>query len=185
MRTVASTPIVPICAHTDLSANAPATPPSKITDSTASAVGSIVITTSAFRAASLADGAATAPAAASEAVAVADLSQTRVFMPAATRFRVIADPMIPAPSTATVARASLPFAPAMTAPFLLSPYEDLARPPWLHRRQRPCGDPASRVRGYLLAGIGAGRGQLTGVLRPDRGAVCPRLSEFRLAGRRV
>jgi len=41
VRTVASTPIVPICAHTQPSANAPATPSSKITDSTASAVGSI------------------------------------------------------------------------------------------------------------------------------------------------
>jgi protease I len=28
-------------------------------------------------------------------------------------------------------------------------------------------------------------GRLADVLRPDRGAVCPRLSEFRLAGRRV
>ena len=43
---VASTPIVPICAHTLPSANAAATSASKMTDSTAAAVGSIVITTS-------------------------------------------------------------------------------------------------------------------------------------------
>ena len=46
---VAWTPIVPICAHTLPSANAAATPPSKMTDSTAAAVGSMVITTSASR----------------------------------------------------------------------------------------------------------------------------------------
>jgi hypothetical protein len=119
MRRVDSTPIVPICAHTHPSGNASATPPSKITDSTASAVGSIVITTSASRTASRADGATTAPAAASGAVAAGDPSHTHVFKPAATRLRVIADPMIPAPITATVVRASLPFAPAMTVPFLL------------------------------------------------------------------
>src|SRR5580704_19085759 len=118
MRRVDSMPIVPISAHTHPSANASATPPSKITDSTASSVGSIVITTSASRTASGAVGATTAPAAASGEVAAADRSHTRVFRPAATRLRLIADPMIPAPSTATVVRASLPFAPTTAVPSL-------------------------------------------------------------------
>jgi hypothetical protein len=119
IRRIASTPIVPICAHTHPAANAPATPPSKMTDSTAPAVGSIVITTPASRTASRADAATAAPASASGPVADAALSHTRVVRPAATRLRAIADPMIPAPITATAVPASLPFTPAMTAPFLL------------------------------------------------------------------
>ena len=90
-----------------------------MTDSTASAVGSIVITTPASRTASRADAATTAPASASGPVADGDRSHTRVFRPAATRLRVIADPMMPAPITATAARASLPFVPGIVAPFLL------------------------------------------------------------------
>jgi hypothetical protein len=80
------------------------TPSSKITDSTASAVGSIVITTSAFCTAARAEAATVAPASPSGPAAAADRSHTRVLKPAATRLRVIADPMIPAPITATVER---------------------------------------------------------------------------------
>jgi len=121
MRRVASTPIVPICAHTQPSANAPATPPSKMTDSTASAVGSIVITTPASRTASRAGAATTAPASAKEPVADDDRSHTCVVRPAAIRLRAIADPMMPAPITATAGRASLPFAPAITTPSFCGP----------------------------------------------------------------
>ena len=53
-----------------------ATPPSKITELTTSAVGSIVITTPASRTASRADAAATAPASAERAVAETDRSHT-------------------------------------------------------------------------------------------------------------
>ena len=87
----------------------------------------MVITTPASRTASRADAATTAPASASGAVADDDRSHTRVFRPAATRLRAIADPMMPAPITATVAPASLPFAPAMTTPFLLRPAPPAAR----------------------------------------------------------
>ena len=79
-----------------------------------------MITTPASRTASRADAATTAPASASGAVADDDRSHTRVFRPAATRLRAIADPMMPAPITATVGRASLPFAPAMTTPSFTS-----------------------------------------------------------------
>ena len=118
---VAWTPIVPICAHTLPSANAATTPPSKMTDSTAAAVGSMVITTSASRTASGADAAAPAPAPARAATAPGDPSQTRVSRPATARFLAIADPMMPAPITATTVRAALPFTPAITVPFLLRP----------------------------------------------------------------
>jgi hypothetical protein len=51
-----------------------------------------------------ADAAAVAPASARAAAAAADPSQTRVSRPAAARFRAIADPMMPAPITATTVR---------------------------------------------------------------------------------
>jgi hypothetical protein len=98
---VSVTPIVPICAHTAPGANASATPPSKTTEVTTPAVGSIVITTRASLTASAADAATRAPAPASGAVADADRSHTVVSSPAAIRLRAIADPMIPVPSTAT------------------------------------------------------------------------------------
>ena len=115
---VASTPIVPICAHTLPSASAAATPPSKMTDSTAAAVGSMVMTTSAPRTASGADTAAVAPA--SARAAAGDLSHTRVSRPAAVMFRAIADPMMPAPITATTVRA-VPFTSAITVPSSCGP----------------------------------------------------------------
>jgi hypothetical protein len=42
-----------------------------------------------------------------------------VSRPAAARFLAIAEPMMPAPITATTGRASLPFTAAITVPFLL------------------------------------------------------------------
>src|SRR5216684_3601860 len=92
-----------------------------MTDSTTSAVGSIVITTPASRTASRADAATTAPASASGPVADAVLSHTRVVRPAAARLRAIADPMIPAPITATATRPFPPLSLAITAPFLPRP----------------------------------------------------------------
>ena len=99
---VASTPIVPICAHTAPSGSRCATPSPNITDCTAAAVGSIVITTSAPATASAADAATAAPASASAAVACGDRSHTVVRSPAAIRLRAIAEPMMPVPSTATL-----------------------------------------------------------------------------------
>jgi hypothetical protein len=64
---VASTPIVPICAHTAPGANASATWSPNITDSTTAAVGSVVIATLASRTASAGDPAARAPSRASPA----------------------------------------------------------------------------------------------------------------------
>ena len=98
---VAESPIVPICAHTAPGANAAARPCGNITMSTASAVGSMVITTRASLVASRAEAATRAPAAASGAVASGDLSHTVVRRPAATKLRAIADPMMPVPSTVT------------------------------------------------------------------------------------
>jgi hypothetical protein len=106
-----------------------------MTDSTAAAVGSMVITTAAPRTASGADAAATAPAPTRAAVAAGDLSQTRVSRPAAARFLAIADPMMSAPITATTVRAALPSIPAMTAPFLLVPIAP-----------RPAGDGGAGIR---------------------------------------
>ncbi len=100
---VAVTPMVPICDHTAPGANG-GRPSANITDSTASASGSMVITTRAARIASGTEAAATAPAAASGAVASADRSHTVVGSPAASRLRAMAEPMMPVPSTATPAR---------------------------------------------------------------------------------
>jgi hypothetical protein len=122
------TPIVPICAHTAPWANACAAPSPKITDSTTSAVGSMVITTRPSPAASRAVAATWAPALASGAVAWSDRSHTVVRNPAASRLRAIAEPMMPVPSTATVTLAliavpspssSPPLAPSL-APGLVS-----------------------------------------------------------------
>src|ERR1700733_985996 len=152
MRLVASTPIVPICAHTDPSANASATRPSKMTDSTAAAVGSIVITTPASRTASCADAATATPASASGPVADVSLPHTRVVRPAAARLRAIADPMIPAPSTATVAFPSAPFALAITASSPLRP--SCCRPPAASRDKASAPAWRPGPRGALpLAGI--------------------------------
>src|SRR5215469_318272 len=104
---VAVTPIVPICAHAAPWLNASTTWPSTITVVTTSAVGSIVMTTSASRTASVGEGAASAPAAARAAATGADLSHTAVRNPALRRFRAIAEPMMPVPSTATEVPASL------------------------------------------------------------------------------
>ena len=98
---VSARPIVPICAHTASWASALATPLSKITEVTTSAVGSIVITTCASRTASAGDAATSAPASDSGAVAVVERSQIVVRSPAETRLRAIAEPMMPVPSTAT------------------------------------------------------------------------------------
>ena len=98
---VGVTPIVPICVQIASTSNAPATPPSKITDSTASAFGIMVITTRAPAAASGADPATIAPASASGSVTSADRSHTVVLSPAASSRRAIAEPMMPVPSTAT------------------------------------------------------------------------------------
>jgi len=80
------TPIVPICAHAAPRASACAAPSPNITDSTASAVGSMVITTWASWTASDGNATTRAPAAASGAVACFDRSHTVVLNPAATRF---------------------------------------------------------------------------------------------------
>ena len=98
---VSARPIVPICAHTAPAGSASATPLSKITEVTTSAVGSIVITTCASWTASAGDAATSAPASDSGAVAVDERSQTVVRSPAETRLRAIAEPMMPVPSTAT------------------------------------------------------------------------------------
>ena len=97
---VAVTPMVPICAHTAPGANG-GRPPANSTDSTASASGSMVITTRASRIASGTEAAGTAPTAASGVVASGDRSHTVVGSPAATRLRAMAEPMMPVPSTAT------------------------------------------------------------------------------------
>src|SRR5580692_2004284 len=149
IRRVASTPIVPICAHTHPSANASATWPSKMTDSTASAVGSIVITTLASRTASGADAATTTPASASGPVADAARSHTRVVRPAAARLRAIADPMIPAPITATATPPFPPFALAITAPFL--PRPSFCRPPAASRDQAIGSSMAARTAQRIAA----------------------------------
>ena len=86
---VGSTPIVPICAHTARSGSRCATPSPNITDCTAAAVGSIVITTSTPATASAADGATDAPASASGPVVCGDRSHTVVRSPAASRLRAI------------------------------------------------------------------------------------------------
>ncbi|HEY2078323.1 MAG TPA: hypothetical protein VGH53_18485 [Streptosporangiaceae bacterium] len=124
---VAGTPIVPICAHTAPLANAVAGP-LNMTDDTASAVGSIVITTSAPLTASADDSATRAPAPAGPAVAAADWSQTVVASPAPTRFLAIAEPMMPVPSTATCSRSPrlvevIGLPPAIQpSPHLVAPY---------------------------------------------------------------
>ncbi len=98
---VASAPMVPICAQTAPGENEPATPPSKTTEVITSAVGSIVITTSAFcsrfrrrvghQRADLTQGCR----------ADGERSHTVVTRPAATSRPAIAEPMMPVPSTAT------------------------------------------------------------------------------------
>ena len=101
MAVVSARPIVPICAHAAPAGSASATPLSKITEVTTSAVGSIVITTCASWTASAGDAATSAPASDSGAVAVDERSQIVVRNPAETRLRAIAEPMMPVPSTAT------------------------------------------------------------------------------------
>ena len=112
----AATPIVPICAHTQPFANSSATLPSKITELTASAVGNMVITTCAARTASWGDTAATAPASARGATAELKPSHTLTGKPAASNLRAIADPIIPAPSTATATWSTCPPAAAIAKP---------------------------------------------------------------------
>jgi hypothetical protein len=98
---VSATPMVPICAQTaPFAMDSTTLPPENITELTASAVGSIVMTTRASRTASTADAAACAPATARAAVAEGARSHTVVGNPAPTRLRAIAEPMMPVPSTA-------------------------------------------------------------------------------------
>jgi hypothetical protein len=77
----------------------------------------------------------------SGAVADAERFHTLAFSPAATRLLVIADPMMPAPITATAIPASPLLNPAMTAPFLVCSLPSTrshdwvqlgAAPAWLH-----------------------------------------------------
>ena len=133
IRSVGSIPIVPICAHTACGANDSATRPSKMTDSTTAAVGSIVITTRASLTASAADGAACAPTAASVAMTPGDRSQTVVGSPAASSLRAIAAPMMPVPSTTT-----------RPSPWLC--VSDISRPSSSPFRARPAG-PVTTGRG--------------------------------------
>jgi hypothetical protein len=105
---VAVTPMVPICAHTAPGANG-GRPSANSADSTTSASGSMVITTRASRIASGTEAAGTAPTAASGVVASVDRSHTVVDSPAATRLRAMAEPMMPVPSTATLARSGVAF----------------------------------------------------------------------------
>ena len=100
--------MVPICAHTAPWASALATPPSKITEVTTAAVGSMVITTCASRTASTGEAATSAPSFNSGAVAAGDRSQTVVRSPAETRLRAIAEPMMPVPRTVTRTSSSRP-----------------------------------------------------------------------------
>jgi hypothetical protein len=98
---VATTPIVPICAQTAPWASASRTPPSSMTELTMSAVGSIVMTTFASRTESGAEVTVCTPASARREAADVDLSHAIVRNPDLTRFRAIAPPMMPVPITAT------------------------------------------------------------------------------------
>ena len=82
-------------------ANASVTPPSKTTELTTSAVESIVTTTVALSTASGAERAANGARLDKGAVADADRSHTVTASPADSSLCAIAEPMIPAPSTAT------------------------------------------------------------------------------------
>ena len=98
---VPDTPIVPILARTAPGRKPAPTPSSRRAPLTISAVGSIVITTCASRTASATDAATEAPALKVAPVADFERSQTVVGIPAATRLRAIAEPMMPLPITAT------------------------------------------------------------------------------------
>ena len=92
---------MPICAHAAPAAITWTISPPKTTESTAAAVGSIVITTRASRTASAGDAASSTPASESGAATDGDRSHAVVISPARARLRAIAEPMMPVPSTAT------------------------------------------------------------------------------------
>ena len=99
---VAVTPTVLICAHTDCGRSAPSIPAPKASWFTASASATMVITTSTSRTASGASSWAVAPSAASAAAFSGVRSHTSTVNPLRSRLRVIPRPIVPEPSTATL-----------------------------------------------------------------------------------
>ena len=100
-RSVASTPMVPICAQVALGRNASSVPSRNMTSATAPALGSMVTTTSAAATASVGLARTVAPWSASATVGPGERFQTWTGKPRSSMRRAMPAPMVPAPSSAT------------------------------------------------------------------------------------